>query len=149
ENPRSNWLRGVASALPAVALLGNRDSMRWGIRNQVLLPPLTLLAGVSLASVITAFISSGQAWARVQNHVRNVGQVLGSAHFPLTPRVLEQMKGLSGAEYVFISPDHRITTTLPDVKAGDLLHAAVARDWRDLELHSQLLVGGRQFLCAG
>lgn len=89
--------------------------MRWSIRNQILLP----FAGVTLLSVVAA--TAAAAWlaarAQEQSQLASLQQVVGTlaeARFPLTESVLQQMRGLSGAHFVALSPDGQvIASTLP------------------------------------
>ena len=75
--------------------------MRWPLRRQIMLP----LLGVALASLATlgavnVYIAERQTSDRIERQVRGVVAVLSSSNFPLTDRVLEQMRALSSAELV-------------------------------------------------
>src|SRR5262245_26680517 len=89
--------------------------MRWPIRFQLLMPLLTLLLGVVGISTWTALASADRARRQIETQVRNVAHTLStSGHVPLTNKtVLEQMKGLSGADYLLIAANGSRTTTLP------------------------------------
>src|SRR6266568_63709 len=91
--------------------------MRWRIRTQILVPLLILLLGVAGITTWTALSSANQARLQIETRVRNVARVLSVSMFPLNDRVLEQMKGLSGAEFVFAGSGNARKATLP---AADL-----------------------------
>ena len=58
--------------------------MRWPIRYQLLVPPLTLLLGVVGISTWTALASAGRARGQIETQVRNVARTLSeSRHVPL------------------------------------------------------------------
>src|SRR5262245_17174054 len=86
--------------------------MRWGIRRQLFVPLGALLVGTVGISVCTARSAADRARRQVAERVAGVVRTLGEAHFPLTRAVLDQMRGLSGAEYVLdLGP--RSVATLP------------------------------------
>ena len=107
--------------------------MRWGIRTQLLLPPVVLLVGVAVSTAWTAVAAAGRARGQIETQVRQVARTLSESDFPLTAHVLQQMKGLSGAEFVLVEPDGRRTVTLPFDESG-LEGAALAEDWQSLRL---------------
>ena len=87
--------------------------MRWSIRYRVLVPSGLLLLGVVGISTWTALSAAEHAEQRIAAQVRRVAQTLTAASFPLTPNVLEQMKGLSGAEYYLVGPEGVRGSTFP------------------------------------
>jgi signal transduction histidine kinase len=85
--------------------------LRLGIRYRLLVPLALLLVGVVGASLWSARVAARRAKERVAAQVRDVSQTLNGANYPLTPNVLEQMKSLSGAEFLLIQPDgSRVST---------------------------------------
>src|SRR6187431_570122 len=85
--------------------------MRFGIRYRLLLPLALLLLGVVGSSLWSARLSARRAEERIAAHVRDVAQTLSAADYPLTNRVLDQVKSYSGADFVFITPEgSRLTT---------------------------------------
>jgi signal transduction histidine kinase len=122
--------------------------MRWSIRYQLLVPLLMLLVGVAGISGWTAVASANRAWEQIQTQVRNVARTLSKAHYKLTETVLEQTKGLSGAEYLLVTVDGRQTTTLPTSPLPDLPTDTVAEDWQQLHLRGSISVDSRKYLCS-
>ncbi len=100
--------------------------MKLGIRYRLLVPLALLLLGVIGATLWSAHVAARRAEERVAGQVRSVSQTLQNANYPLKPGVLEQMKGLSGAEFLFIPPNEQAITTfragIPDVPANADFH---------------------------
>src|SRR5262245_34640802 len=91
------------------------DRVRLGIRYRLLVPLALLLVGVVGASLWSARVAARRAEERVAGQVRNVGRTLSEGKYPLTPPVVEQIKGLSGAEFLVIYPDGSRFTTFAQV----------------------------------
>jgi signal transduction histidine kinase len=123
--------------------------MRWGIRSQLLVPLLTLLLGGVGVSLWTAVRSAARARQQIESQVRNVARVLGESSFPLTATVLDQMKGLSGAEYLLVDGDDRRIGTLAAGVAPLPPPAALVADWHHLRLGPSIPIEGQRFLCSG
>jgi signal transduction histidine kinase len=79
-------------------------TLKFGIRYRLLLPLGLLLIGVIGASLWSAHVAARKAEERVAGQVRSISQTLQNANYPLKPFVIEQMKGYSGAEFLFIPP---------------------------------------------
>ncbi len=85
--------------------------MRWSIRYRLFVPLGLLLLGVVGISAWSAFSAARQAEERIARQVRGVTHALAGASIALTPRILEQMKDLSGADYLLIdASDNRMST---------------------------------------
>lgn len=77
--------------------------MRWPIRLQLLLPNLAVATvAILLLSVAMAFVSSRREREQQQMRLSQAVSTLAAATFPLTDPVLEQMTGLSGADFVVL-----------------------------------------------
>jgi len=123
-------------------------AMRWPIRYQLLVPLLTLLLGVAGLTTWTALASAERARRQIETQVRNVAHTLSEASFALNAKVLQHMKGLSGADYVLVTRDGRLGTFAAD---GLDLPAAevVVDDWEALRLGPPIHLGGQTYLCSG
>jgi signal transduction histidine kinase len=125
--------------------------MRWPIRYQLFIPLLTLLLGVVGISTWTALDSAKAARQEIETQVRQVAHTLSaSRHVPLTNlTVLEQMKGLSGADYLLIIGGGARLTTLPtaniDLPPGEV----VVEDWQTLYLGPRVTVARQAYLGGG
>jgi signal transduction histidine kinase len=90
-------------------------NMRWPLRYQILLP----FAGVMLAvvlgvSLLDAYLAAHRTQNRIERQLHDVAHTLLEANFPLTDAVLQQTRGLSGAEFVLTDSEGRArATTLP------------------------------------
>jgi signal transduction histidine kinase len=124
-------------------------AMRWSIRYQLLVPLLLLLVGVTGVSAWTATASAHRAWRQIEVQVRNVAATLSESTYPLTANVLEQARGLSGAEYLLIDDTGRYTTTLNAHAVPLPAETSVAEDWQTLHLNSYLTVNGIRYLYSG
>jgi signal transduction histidine kinase len=122
--------------------------MRWPIRYQLLIPLLTLLLGVVGISTWTALASADRARHQIESQVRRVAHTL-SASFPLRGNVLDQMKLLSGADFLLITPDGGRTATLPADDAELPPAEEVVEDWETLRLGPRVVVEGRAYLGSG
>lgn len=76
--------------------------MRLGLRTRLLVPPVVLLVGIAGATAWAATAAARQAAERIADQLARVTRTLTEPPtFPMTQRVLEQMKGFSGADFVF------------------------------------------------
>jgi signal transduction histidine kinase len=124
--------------------------MRWPIRYQLLVPPLTLLLGVVGISTWTALASADRARGQIEAQVRQVVRTLSDPpHFPLTSGIILKMKGLSGADYLLINGDGTRVTTLPNDSPELPPVEAVAERWDTLRLGPRVTVQGRAYLGSG
>jgi len=83
--------------------------MRWPIQIQLLLPTLSVVVlAIALASATAAYFGVRRAARQEEENLRRVVTTLTEATFPLTERVLQQMSGLSGAEFFLLDEDERI-----------------------------------------
>ena len=86
--------------------------MRVSLRYRLLGPLLVLLAADAAGTGWAAMTAARAADRRVLEQLQAVGRTLAEPPtFPLTPRVLEQMRGLSGAEFLLVLPDGRQLST--------------------------------------
>ena len=122
--------------------------MRWRIRNQLLLPVALLLVGVAGISVTTAVVSARQARAQIEARLRDAaGFLVEESTFPLQSAVLQQLRPLSGAEYLLVPVvGPRQTSLSHDPGELDL---AVADDWQSLTLDTPVFIDGTHYLGGG
>lgn len=87
--------------------------MRWSLRNQFLVPVLGLIATVLAGtSLLNAWFSQRSARASIDASLQQIAQTLTETRIPLTPVVLQQMRGLSGVEYVVTRNGEVVSSTL-------------------------------------
>jgi len=107
--------------------------MRWPLRYQILLPfsGVMLLALVGV-SVLNAVLATSRTQQQIEHQLASITDTLRSTTFPLNERVLKQMRGLSGAEFVLTTPagDVLLTTApMPD-DVQDTLPAGTSERFR-------------------
>src|SRR5579884_2961712 len=108
--------------------------MRWPIRYQLLAPLLMLLLGVVGISTWTAVASAARARRQLETQLRGIAHTLYRWPFPLQDTVLNQMKGLTGAEYLLVGSTGERLGTLGDVPIDLPPAEAVVDDWQTLRL---------------
>lgn len=97
--------------------------MRWPIQVQLLIPILLVVSlAIVLASAITAYFGSVRARRQQEENLRRVVTTLMEASFPLTERVLQQMQGLSGAEFVLLDERGEIQARTLPLDTGEVDH---------------------------
>lgn len=117
--------------------------MRWPLRNQILLP----LLAVSLTSVMViggagAWLAADASRDRIVRQLQGVTALLADSNFPLTPAVLRQMRGLSGAEFVLTDAQGRVSAaSLADPPAALSVDRLVESP-RGVSLRYSVSVGG-------
>ena len=75
--------------------------MRWPLRNQIMFPMIGVMLVTLLAvSALNANLSGRRVKLQIERQLREVTATLSNSNFPLTPAVLRQMSGLTGAEFV-------------------------------------------------
>jgi signal transduction histidine kinase len=122
--------------------------VRLSIRYQLLVPLLTLLLGVIGMSTWTALASAARARQQIDTQVNGIIATLQQSKFTINRRVLELMKGFSGADFYYTDPKNQ-WTTLPssDVELPyDLLHTS---DAGTLSRGQRVSVAGNTYLCSG
>lgn len=90
--------------------------MRLSLRYRLLLPLGLLLVGDGLATGWAAADAARGAERRLAAQQWAVARTLAESTFPLKERVLQQMKGLSGAEFLLARDDRAVESTFPDPK---------------------------------
>ena len=90
--------------------------MRLSLRYRLLFPLLLLLAGDAAATAWAAVAAAASAERRLAAQQWAVARTLAEPRttFPLTERVLQQTKGLSGAEFLLARDDATLESTFPE-----------------------------------
>jgi signal transduction histidine kinase len=123
--------------------------MRWGIRYQLLVPPLLLLVGVVGVSAWTAEASARRARERVEGRVRAMAQNLERATYPLDANVLAQIKLYSGADFVLVRKAGAPLTTLDANQEFTPPTGGVYDEAAALTLGPRVAAGDKGYLCSG
>jgi signal transduction histidine kinase len=89
-------------------LTGN--SMRWSIRNQLLVPLVAIqVIAVAAITLTTATLAARRSERQIIDRVNGVLDTLEHADFPYTGSVLTKMRGLSGAHFVACDESGRVS----------------------------------------
>jgi signal transduction histidine kinase len=124
--------------------------MRWPIRLQLLLPMFLIAAlGIGLTSATSGYLGAQRARNQQEENLRRVVATLTEATFPLTDRVLRQMSGLSGAEFVLLDPKQQIAASTLEMSLAEiesLRRMAVEKVLSRVSGDLVLQVAGRRYL---
>ncbi len=125
--------------------------MRLSLRYRLLLPLTLLLAGDVAATGWAADAAARNAERQLAAQLWTVARTLTEPPgFPLTQPVLNQMKGFSGAEFLYIRPDGPPVGTPPVAASphpADVPTATPAEDGDDHRLGPPVTVGGVEYRC--
>lgn len=123
--------------------------MRLSLRYRLLLPLALLLLGDAAATVWAAQTAARAAERRLAKQQWAVAKTLTQSKYPLTDPVLQQMKGLSGAEFLLVpaggSP--RATFGIPPDPPVDVPTAEQPGDDDEHTLGPPVTVAGVEYRC--
>jgi len=124
--------------------------MRWPINLQLLLPTLLVVVlAIGLTSAASAYLGAERAGLQQEENLRRVVTTLAEAAFPLTDRVLQQMSGLSGAEFVLLDDRQQLeaaTVKIGKEEVASLRELPVEKDLRRASGMPVAELGGRRYL---
>jgi signal transduction histidine kinase len=116
-----------------------------------MIPLFTLLLGVVGISTWTALASAGRARRQVENQVREIARTLDEAEMPLNEVILKYLRGLSGAELLFVGANGNQISSFPE--DADLLPQfeplPESSDWTRLQMGEPIVVRGKRFFSSG
>jgi len=123
--------------------------MRYPLRYQIIAPLMAVLLLTVAALVLWQGIAlSERTTNQVELRLRGVVRTLAESNFPLTRPVLEQMKGLSGAEFLLVDGDRTVATSGLQGRAKDFTNGVLAGNWRDIVLDHRVTLDGQVFFHA-
>ena len=93
--------------------------VRWPLYLQLLLPmvPVVLLVALLATAITTSWIAYSVR-RRQEEHANRIAHTVADASFPLTARVLNQLRDLSGAEFVVWEIPKRIVESTMAIEPG-------------------------------
>ncbi len=128
--------------------------MRLSLRYRLLLPLTLLLIGDAVATAWAAQIAARNAESRLAEQQWAIVHTLDEPRstFPLTQPVLEQMKGFSGAEFMFVPtgelPREPVSTFAESQPPPtDVPRAVPTIKTADLQLGPSVMVAGQEYRC--
>jgi len=120
--------------------------VRWPLRSQILLPMgCVMLATVVAVSSVDAWLAGRRAQEQIEKQLREIGGTLAGASFPLTDNVLQQMRGLSGAEFVVVNRGGAIVASSFKEAVAEQLPAPTAGQ-EPMTFQRRVLVAGETYL---
>ncbi|MCA9072777.1 MAG: HAMP domain-containing histidine kinase [Planctomycetaceae bacterium] len=126
--------------------------MRWPIRFQWLVPFGTILVvAVTVTSVSSAWLAARRNTAVTIEQMNRVIETLRNSRFPFSVNVLEQMRGLSGAEFAAFDQQGRLlATTFPgeQISAETLLDIEQRGSIERLSDVSTTVINGRNYFAS-
>lgn len=122
--------------------------MRWPLRYQILIPMVGIMVCAIVAvTLLHAWLATNQIKLQIRDQFRQIAYTLNEGTFPLTDAVLNQTKGLSGADFVLVDQHNGVlSTTRPD-----FVPAAVNQnppDWNQLQISDVMETGDAGFFHA-
>jgi signal transduction histidine kinase len=121
--------------------------MRWGLRYQLLVPPILLLLAVIGITTWTAIASAQRARLQLDERVRQVVQALNKSEFPRNETGYKLLQLLSGAKLLELGADRKVL--------GGTLRSVPEKlpephtDPAEMQLDAHVLVDGEPYLCGG
>lgn len=126
--------------------------MRWPIRFQWLVPFGTILVvAVTVTSVSSAWLAARRNTSTTIEQLNRVIETVSNSRFPFAANVLEQMRGLSGAEFVaFDQRGQILATTFPGEQfaAETLLEIEQRGPIESLSDASTTVIDGRNYFAS-
>ena len=119
--------------------------MRWPLRNQILVRILLLLV-ITVGAITYANIRSIIATNRASEvqRLQRISRLLTTTQFPLTSSVLENMKSLSGAEFILVNELGKILSRTQGAPR-EVPKTAVSGDHPQSESPAAIQADGRPF----
>jgi signal transduction histidine kinase len=130
---------------PAAKVSSAKLPMRWPLRYQILFPFAGLFVAVIVAiTAIDTYLAAHASQRQIEAQLREVAHTLLTSSFPLTKSVLEQTRGLSGAEFVVTLPDGSIADSSMPVRQIAIAKNPIAQ-WQKLQLGTREMVGDETY----
>jgi len=124
--------------------------MRWPIHLQLLLPMLLIaVLAIGLTSAISGSMAASRVRRQQEENLHRVLATLTEAAFPLTERVLRQMSGLSGAEFVLLDNRGRVeakTLAVADAELDELHQLPLQKGSMRVSADPVAEIAGRRYL---
>lgn len=121
--------------------------MRCSIRYQLLVPILVVMLGAGgIGTWVAVEVVRASVRSQVEERIGAVARAVGDV--PINTEILEKMRGLSGAHFVYRSPEGRVWATSGlEVEAWRLPPPEnLGDDWRSLQLGPPVQIGGETYL---
>jgi len=122
--------------------------MRWPLRYQILFPMVGIMVcAIVGVTILQIWLATNQIKLQVRDQYRQIARTLNDATFPLTVAVLNQTKGLSGADFILVGADEKMISSTRD----DFMPAPVTGEppgWDELRISDLIETGDAHFFHA-
>lgn len=119
--------------------------MRWPLRYQILIPMVGIMVcAIVSVTLLHAYLSTNQIKLQIRDQFRQIAQTLNDATFPLTEAVLNQTKGLSGADFVLVGQNDEVLSST----RSDFIPQTVSLEppaWNELQISDVIQTGDAPF----
>ncbi len=120
--------------------------MKWPLKYQIMVPvTLVMLGTVVGMSSFEAVLAAGQTKRQIAQRIQDVTGTLARSSFPLTSAVLNQMKGLAGADFVLRDgAGTTVATTRHDWGPSQVSALDAVASPAELQLVAPISIGGER-----
>jgi signal transduction histidine kinase len=126
--------------------MGDGPRSRGSIRYRIMVPYLVLIVVmVALTGLACGDWAARRAKEQCLDRGRGIAETLRRSHFPLTGPVLDQLKGLGGAEFALIDGDAKVVSSTLD--PGATL-GPIEAEGSDLSFQRSCLIGSTPYRVA-
>ncbi|QDT40248.1 Sensor protein ZraS [Gimesia alba] len=119
--------------------------MRWPLRYQILIPMVGIMVcAIVSVTLLHAYLSTNQIKLQIRDQFRQIAHTLNEATFPLTAAVLNQTKGLSGADFVLVGQQGDVLSST----RSDFIPSPVSQappEWNELQISDVIQTGDASF----
>ncbi|NOY43156.1 MAG: HAMP domain-containing histidine kinase [Planctomycetes bacterium] len=127
--------------------------MRWPLRNQIMVPMIgVMLPALVGVSALNAYLSGHKVKQQIERQLQGVTSTLSESNFPLTSGVLQQMRGLTGAEFVLADESGQLLASIAEAGALSFANSAFLQTQpqqaEKLTLGKPIHVGGQWYFHA-
>ena len=124
--------------------------MRWPLKYQIMVPMTVVMLGTVVAvSVLQAYLAADQTREQTSRRIRNVTSTLAGSTFRMSNAVLEQMKGLAGADFVLQDAHGEVVaTTRSDWQASEIPRLEKITRPEEFELAAPVTIKGERLFHA-
>jgi signal transduction histidine kinase len=120
------------------------------LRNQLLISVLICVALMQIILIVAfGWLAARDQSKEISQRIERVSTTLDESHFPVTNRVLEQMRGLTGAEFLLVGGSGEVIASTGEVgQTNTRWWEAIPVQVTPHDLGIEVAVGGRSYLAS-
>ncbi len=128
--------------------------MRLGIRYQLLFPLLSLMLFAAGMTAWMAWLAADRARGQIEKQMDAIADTVQKATFPINVRILQLMKGMSGAEFLITDSSRKPLHDESGQPVSTLSYPPdhlpePATEWQQAKLGPRVQVKNEEFFCLG